>query len=253
MKKTLVIIAFMTAAYAKAQTEAHSNGDLSGDGMTQERPIAAEDAETVKAEPLSDDGEMPQAARYRNLSCDTISLPMPFAFGRPTLFSHWNSAFPMWGATNYWDVHEGLNGQIGAGVMFGFGKNNPFKGASFFNDVSLLYAKSLGERWTLAVGGTMSRFRMWDETMLTGSATVLANYKFNEHLNATLSASYHDTLNDKPYLPLMDKCAEIGADINYKFNNGVTVGIGYHQFIQTDSRRPWAPQNTMKPIQPYTP
>lgn len=239
-------MALLAAANAQAQVESHDS-NLTSDEPMLEKHVAIADADIVKAEPLTDTGEVSYSDRFREMSRDTISLPMPRTF-RPTLFSHWSSAFPMWGPTNYWDVHEGLNGEIGAGVMVGFGKNNPFKGASFFSDVSLLYAKSLGERWTIAVGGTLSRFSMWDETMLTGSATALANYRFNEHLSATLSASYHDSLNDKPYLPFMNRCAEIGADFNYKFNNGVTLGIGYRQFIPTDSR-PWMPKmtNTMSP------
>lgn len=68
--------------------------------------------------------------------------------------------------------------------------------------------------------------------------------------------SFHtfNTLNS-PYLPFLGQCAEIGAEMTYKFNNGVTVGVGYTQYIDVSSDvRPWLPpsrKNSTHPV--FTP
>ena len=37
-----------------------------------------------------------------------------------------------------WDLHQGLNAQVGAGVRVGWGKHNPWRGASFFTDIAAM-------------------------------------------------------------------------------------------------------------------
>ena len=115
----------------------------------------------------------------------------------------------------------------------GWGKHNPFRGGSFFTDVSLLYAKPLTDRWTVAVGGTLSRFRFFDNYIVTASVQALANYQFNEHLSGTVYGMYHHPLNSgkgfRPSPLFYQQCATVGAELNYRFNNNVTLGIGFHE------------------------
>lgn len=191
----------------------------------------------------------------------------------PAAFSLCNTFTPF--GTGYWNLHEGLNAQIGAGVTVGWGKYNPFRGGSFFTDISLIYARPVTDRLTLAIGGTVSRFKFYGDPVVTGSVMALANYRFNEHLSGTIYGAYHDNLSgntafhslysldsfhtfntlNSPYLPFLGRCAEIGAEMTYKFNNGVTVGVGYTQYIDVSSDvRPWLPpsrKNSTHPV--FTP
>jgi len=191
---------------------------------------------------------------------DSVTMSAPLVPDMlPATFSLWNHYSPF-GMSTPWDLHEGLNAQIGMGVTVGWGKNNPFRGGSFFTDVSLVYAKTLDEHWTLGVGGTASRFRFFNETVVRGSVEAFANYKFNEHLSGTIYGAYHDNLNSNhstlnAFSPFLTRCAEVGADLTYKFNNGVEVGLGYSQLIDLgDTPRPWLPRNHNKTSQPtFTP
>lgn len=189
-------------------------------------------------------------------SLSTLSL---YRWGKPNLFSLWSPSYPFgWGA-GMWDLHEGLNGEIGAGVTVGWGKNNPFKGASFFTDVSLMYVKPISDKWTVAIGGTVSRFRFFNENQVMGSVTAMANYQFNEHLSATIFGAYHDNFSGTNtfncFSPFLERCAEVGANFSYKFNNDVTVGIGFSEYIpvNTNNVRPWlpAPRHTGRFIPTY--
>lgn len=148
---------------------------------------------------------------------------------RPTIFTLWNYRFPFM-MNNCWDIHEGFNMQLGMGVTVGFGKNNPFRNGSFCTELSMLYAKKIDDKLTIAGGGTLTRFSMWDNPVLYGSVEGMANYRFNDHVSATVYGSYMfsplgNGLNN-PCRPFIDKCSEIGAEFTYKFNESFSMSIG---------------------------
>ena len=165
----------------------------------------------------------------------SVVVFLPMVEKHPMLFTSWS---PLSFGGTFWDIHEGLNAQVDAGVTVGWGKHNPFRGGSFFTDVSLLYAKPLTDCWTVAVGGTLSRFRFFDNYVTTASVQALANYQFNEHLSGTVYGMYHHPLNsDKGFRPsplFYQHCATVGAELNYRFNNNVTLGIGFHETFYGD-------------------
>jgi len=94
--------------------------------------------------------------------------------------------------TNYgiWSLpplHYGLNGNVEAGVRVGWGRHNPWKGASFFTNLAGLYAMPLSKdgRWTAAIGGYYSNYRLWGEPINSLGLTALVDYRINEKLNLT--------------------------------------------------------------------
>lgn len=162
---------------------------------------------------------------------------------RPTLFSMWQPWRPF-GGGGLWNLHEGFNAQIEAGVMVGFGKNNPFHGASFFTDISLMYALPVNDRWSLAIGGDVSRFRIWNSDVVNTRIEALANYKINDRLDATLYGIHTLaplTSDSHLYAPFLDRCSSIGAGLTWKANESISLGISFEQRFYNEPMMPPPP------------
>lgn len=249
--KALVSILFCFATLsASAQVErqatldTHMESEAEGQATYATAPAKLEDYKDMEQANLASE----DSTRYR------ISLPYYMA-SYPTLFTSWAMTSPFgWGMP--WDLHEGMNVQIDLGVMVGFGKNNPFHGASFFTDLSLAYAKSIGTHWTLVAGGTLSRFRFLDKNVFAGNAFTMANYKFNDHWSASVFASYNKMPEGTSiycYGPLNEQSIRIGGEVTYKFNEktSVSLGVSHEIPVGNNDARPWRPMrqtniNSMK-------
>lgn len=84
-----------------------------------------------------------------------------------------------------WDLHEGFNASVEAGVSVGFGKNNPWKGAAFFTNVAGLYAHQFNDRLTVAGGLYLSHYDGWGQHPNALGLFGLANYRINDRLDVT--------------------------------------------------------------------
>lgn len=249
MKKiTLSILSLLVTLVSYAQVETSSAIERSGDDaltkmseeMISEEKIIDKTTATIESK-----NEIEHIDMADEKSLD-IAIPTMDMHRRLWLFSTWMPTSPYnWG--NFWDLHEGLNAQIGAGVMVGFGKHNPFKGASFFTDVSMAYAKQLDRHWSVALGGTLSHFKMWNKNEWAGNLYGIANYKFDEHW----SASMYGSLNRMPkgfgmynYDMFTDQCARIGGEVTYKFNENFSVSVGVSTDIPTGNEgHSWKPMH----------
>lgn len=248
-KAFIILLALYISLTATAQVEKEVTLDAKVENVSE-----AEGMPIIEPAQLADVSTLDAATTRMANDSIRYTPHLPYYMTRPYLFSTWMPTGPsMWGIPL--DLHEGLNAQIGAGVMVGFGKNNPFKGASFYTDVSLVYAKQLDKHWSVALGGTLSRFKMWNDYQLSGNVFAIANYKFNEHWSASAYASY----NHMPeawscfgvYSPMNfnrfnENFARIGGEVTYKFNENFAVSLGVSTDINTDQPRPWKPQH---PIQ----
>lgn len=239
---TLILSAIIfTSSYA--QTIEGENGISTYEAENVNMPIT----EGVSPATIED------ATLEREVALDsarnTIAYIPRFAMQRPSLFTFWAPTSPFgWGTT--WDVHEGFNAQIGMGVIVGFGKNNPFKGASFYTDLSLIYAKPVSEHWTLALGGTLSRFKFFNDNVFTGSVFALGNYRFNEHWSASVYASYNhmpECARMYDFTTFNENCARIGGEVTYRFNEkfSMSLGLSHEIPIGDPNNRPWKPQRPL--------
>lgn len=253
MKKiTLIILSSLVTLVSYAQVEANSAIERCGDDAiikTSEEMISEENVINKPTAAIECKKEIEHIDMAEEKSLD-IAMPTIGMHRRLWLFSTWMPTSPFnWG--NFWDLHEGLNAQIGAGVMVGFGKYNPFKGASFFTDVSMAYAKQLDSHWSVALGGTLSHFKMWNKNEWAGDLFGIANYKFDEHWSASIYASY----NHMPlgmgihglYAPFdmtyfNQNFARIGGEVTYRFNNNYSISVGISSDIPVGEQRPWIPQ-----------
>lgn len=253
MKKIILSILSSLVTLANyAQVEVNSVTERSGDDTlinTSEELISEENFIDKPTAAIECKNEIENIDMEDEKSLD-IAMPIMDMHRRQWLFSTWMPTSPFnWG--NIWDLHEGLNAQIGAGVMVGFGKYNPFKGTSFFTDVSMAYAKQLDSHWSVALGGTLSHFKMWNKNEWAGDLFGIANYKFDEHWSASIYASY----NHMPhgigmyglYAPFdmmyfNQNFARIGGEVTYHFNNNCSISVGISSDITVGGQRPWLPQ-----------
>lgn len=249
MQKTIIAIALLlTSLSVSAQTERRNTLDAKVED-------ASENIDTPTIEPAQLSAEISDVENVANYYMgDSISISkpnLPLYLTRPYLFSLWMPTSPLlWGTPL--DLHDGFNAQIGLGVIAGFGKNNPFKGASFYTDITLAYAKQLDNHWSVALGGTLSRFKMWNENVWSGNLFAVGNYKFNEHWSASIYGSYNHIPEGMGYIDmygpmnwarLNENCARIGGEVTYKFNENFAVSIGASTDIYTDNPRPWKPHH----------
>ena len=146
-------------------------------------------------------------------------------------------------------LHYGLNGQVGAGVRVGWGRHNPWRGASFFTDLGALYALPLSKdgRWTAALGGYYSNYRMWGEPVNRLGVTGMLDCRLNERLNLTgfVAHDFGAVGSRRPGAPLWWPCdygllgygpaTIVGADLGIRVTEKFALSIGIsmtHQ--QTD-------------------
>ena len=154
-----------------------------------------------------------------------------------------------------WDLHDGLNAQIGAGVRVGWGKNNPWKGASFFTDIAAMYCMPLSKngRWSAAVGGYFSNYRMWGRQMNSVGLCGLVNYKINEQMDFS-GFIIHDfgVIGDKaagaPYMPFLDQpSTTVGGQLGINIGEKARLNIGL-SFTRQNNPFPYNIDSAGRPL-----
>jgi len=234
-----ILICFTTLT-AAAQVEKQQTFDSQ---TTHE--VESSDERPVPITPLSDN--VSHAASPTDSIPLTVRLPYDIT-GHNTLFTSWMMSSPFaWGMP--WNLHEGFNAQLDLGVMVGFGRNNPFRGGSFFYNISLAYAKPLSPRWTVALGGTLSRFRFFNENTFAENAFLLANYQFNEHWDTTIYTSYNhmpEGMSMFTWGAPFEQSIRIGGELTYKLKK-TSFSIGISHDIPVGNDRPWIPRQHTNP------
>lgn len=134
-----------------------------------------------------------------------------------------------------WDLHEGMNLQLETGVRVGWGKHNPWRGASFFSNVGAMYAMPLSKdgRWTAALGGYYSNFRLWHQQMNTIGVMGMVDYTINDRLDiagfvthdfGVIGGLSHRT----PLLPFLENpSTTIGAEFGIKVSDNASMRISF--------------------------
>ena len=88
-------------------------------------------------------------SRVDALPMDTLHLPLLNNYGQVPINMY---PYNFWGGYHSWNLHEGLNMNLGASV-FGSWGGSRYLGTGFSQDISLMYAVPLSNRLSLAVGG----------------------------------------------------------------------------------------------------
>lgn len=160
---------------------------------------------------------------------DSLALIMAnVPYYRPTIFTLAAPDTPF-GAWSTWDIHSGMNVMLNAGVTIGFGRNNPFRNGAFFTNASAIYAKQVSDRWTIGLGGYLSRFSMSHDSYTDFGLQALASYKINDRMNATFYGLHSFAPQDDgffSYSPFGQASTTIGAQLDVKVNDVVSFQVG---------------------------
>ena len=217
---------------ALAQTEMGQVSALARDSVVSEMPQ-----------------EVPAEARlnYEAPQMEVGSAQMPLNI--PTLTSYgtmpsWRWPYRMWGGWHAWDVHEGLNVSLGASVFSTFGSGNTYKGAGFSQTASLVYAKPLTEKLSIAVGGYLNNMTWAHADGREAGLTAVLGYQFDEHWSGYVYGQKSlMTGGSLPY-PMMDMTElgdRVGAAVRYNFNPAVSVQVSFEYVKPQDSWRGGVP------------
>ena len=115
------------------------------------------------------------------MSADSLHLPVLNSFGQPYI-----GLYPMmWGGLYNWQLHEGINMNLGASVFASFGKNAP-RGAGFQQNVSLMYAVPVTDRLSLAFGGYLDNLTWQHENWRDVGLSAVLGYRFTDQLEGYL-------------------------------------------------------------------
>lgn len=161
---------------------------------------------------------------------DTAANVLPYA-GDNALYLPGDTAFfprlynPMPYYTGSWQLHSGLNAQLGTSVTVGFGKHSP-RGVGIGTHAAFLYAASLTPKLSLA-GGISSETLDWGGIKLRNAELIgVAAYKVNDFMNVYAYGS-KSLLDDKqrrirPY-------PSFGRD---RWGGAVDFSLGKNVFVQ---------------------
>lgn len=156
---------------------------------------------------------------------DSLHLPLLNHYGQmPSL-----GMYPiLWGGLSNWQLHEGLNVNLGASVFTSFGRHS-YSGAGFQQDIALMYATPLSSKASLAVGGYMNNMTWRHNSWRDAGLTAVLGYRFDEHWEGYLYGQKSLLTNRRfmPY-PLYDMSNigdRIGAAVRYNFSPSFSIQV----------------------------
>ncbi|MCR5131333.1 MAG: hypothetical protein K6C10_07740 [Prevotella sp.] len=100
----------------------------------------------------------------------------------------------------YYGLHQGLNVQLSASVIAGFGKNAP-KGAGFAQNLQATYLAPINNKLTLMVGGYVNNLNWGGLSARNAGIYGELSYQFNEHWEAHVYGQKNITGNTTGFIP----------------------------------------------------
>ena len=153
---------------------------------------------------------------------DSLHLPVLNRFGQTYI-----NMFPCsWFGWYDWQLHKGLNVNLGASVFATFG-DGPWSGTGFTNSISAMYAVPLTDKLSLAVGGYLNNLYWAHDAYHDAGLNAVLGYKFNEHWEGYIFGQKSMTNKMIP-LPLYDMSNigdRIGAAVKYNFNPKFSIQV----------------------------
>ncbi|MDD7258172.1 MAG: hypothetical protein PUH24_07900 [Prevotellaceae bacterium] len=170
----------------------------------------------------------------KTVSPDTLHLPALTQNGQMpsiNMYPHARDGYPSW------QLHQGLNVSMEAGVFAAFGKGAP-RGAGFFQSLSAMYAVPLGDKLSLAVGGYFNNV-VWDNmNFRSAGVNAVLGYRFNDKWEAYVYAqkSFTNHLPARfryaygspcmyPLYDMTDIGDRIGASVKYNVNPSFSIQV----------------------------
>lgn len=228
MKHFAVIIALLTSFLMKAVAQQENTINPAADDLYG---INADTLSSLKIDARCGVSRQnaPTAIERRSYSdarmqpADSLHLPVLTPHGTIPLMSF--AYEPLWGIDS-WELHRGLNMNLGASVFASFGKGAP-SGAGFAQDLSLMYALPLTKRLSLALGGWVSNVFYANRRFTDAGVSAVLGYKFDEHWEATAFVKKSLVVNNAHYGygAMRDLGDRIGASLKYNFSPSFSVQL----------------------------
>ena len=209
---------------------------LTGMAQQESRPskqkVAPNDSIRLLAPAIADTHPQPTAVTnikgcVSAIPEDTLRLPPMNAQGQVLPinmypYSYWNGFYN-------WNLHRGLNINIGASVFAFFGKNAPH-GAGFAQNISAMYAIPLNNKLSLAVGGYFDNTSWSHDSYRDAGLSAVLGYRFNEHWEAYLYAQKSIVNTHRipyPLYTLNNIGDRIGAAVKYNVNPNFSFQVSF--------------------------
>lgn len=211
---------------------------------------AQEVVDTASYTPVADETMRTPRIRSTREAADAPLDPESYSDGTPVTSMPW-----MGYGLGGWDLHQGLNAQVGAGVRVGWGRNNPWRGASFFTDIAAMYCLPLSKdgKWTAAVGGYFSNYRLWGRQVNSVGLCGLVDYRFNERVDLS-GFVMHDFgvigghAAGAPLLPFLEQpSTTVGAQLGINVGEKARVEIGL-SFTRQNGAFPYSTDPSGRPL-----
>ncbi len=154
-----------------------------------------------------------------------LHLPTLNAYGQmPSYINRWT----MYGLTGYydWDLHRGLNMNLGASVFASLGSGGP-SGAGFAQNLSGMYALPLSNKLSLAVGGYFVNANWAGRNLRDAGLNAVLGYRFDEHWEAYLYGQ-KSLMRPKiawPFYDMNELGDRLGAALRYNFNPSFSIQL----------------------------
>jgi len=180
------------------------------------------------------------------MSDSTLYLPTLNAYGQmPSYINRWSTGYPM--GVYDWQLHQGLNMNLGACVFSGLGDGTP-SGAGFAQNISSMYAVPLTNQLSLAFGGYFTNARWGSFNLLDAGVNALLGYRFNDRWEGYLygQKSLVEHKQGWPFYDAYELGDRIGAAIRHNFSPSFSVQLNVEYGTTCNDQPPTRPQSERK-------
>ncbi len=153
---------------------------------------------------------------------DSLHIPLLNRYGQMSI-----GMYPMnWNGWYDWELHRGLNVNIGVSVFASFGKK-PWRGTGFGQSISMMYAEPITDKLSIAVGGYLDNLYWSHDSYRDAGINAVIGYKFDEHWEGYIYGQ-KSLINNRIPMPFYDISNigdRIGAAVKYNFSPSFSIQL----------------------------
>lgn len=236
MKRYIIILfAILSLCTAKAQSD-FKTGDFRqkvADKGNMASPSDIVNGIEFSDKNISQDNSALQPARPITPINDSITLNLPILTDRGTMAPINMFPYYYWGY-NSWDLHPGMNVNMGASVFASFGKGAN-SGAGFAQNISMMYAIPLSKKLSLALGGYFDNINWGRYASRDAGLNAVLGYQFNEHWSGYVYLQKSLT-NDRFMPRYMYGMSNLGDRIGAAVKYAPTKNFSFEISVEGDRR-----------------
>ncbi|MCD8291159.1 MAG: hypothetical protein LUC91_06620 [Prevotella sp.] len=153
---------------------------------------------------------------------DTLHIPLLNRYGQTAI-----GMYPMnWDGWYDWELHKGLNVNIGISAFATFGKKS-WRGTGFGQSISVMYAEPITDKLSIAVGGYLDNLYWSHDSYRDAGINAVIGYKFDEHWEGYIygQKSLVKSRMPMPFYDISNIGDRIGAAIKYNFSPSFSIQL----------------------------